>query len=141
MREIYGFKFVEHTDGLAVLATGEVLPDVYRYQAQALFESLVGLKNIDAKSGVRIEVSGKDLEDLLVQMLTDLLFHFHKKKQVYSEFVVEYLTHEKLIVYAKGEPFDPARHSIKTNIKAATDHDLTIAPSDEGFFVTVEFDV
>lgn len=50
---------------------------------------------------------------------------------------------QRLILSAiiSGEPYDPARHTIKTEIKAVTFHNLSIKKTKEGYTAEVLFDV
>lgn len=141
MSEKFGYRQVEHTADLALHIEGEILPDVYRFAAEGMFDCIAGLDNIEPKSGERIEIKGHDLEDLLVSMLSELLYKFSTMHILYSEFIIEYLTHEKVIIFAKGEQLDEQKHSVKAEIKAATHHDLKIEATDDGFEATVVFDV
>ena len=137
----FGFRTINHTADLAIQVDAEILPEIYIYCAQALTDELVGLENVKATDGERIEIFGRDLEELLIKLLSELLYRFSTRKFVYKEFIVEYLNHEKVIVYAQGEPFNETRHVIRQEIKAATYHNLSIEPTDEGFSVTVIFDI
>lgn len=138
---VFGYEVVDHTADLAIKVEAEILPDLYRYCATALFDTMIGLKDIDLQQGERIEMSGPDLENLLVRMLSELLYRFNTQQMVYGDFIIEYLTHEKLIIYARGQKFDESIHKVKTEIKAATYHDLHIDATDDGFTVTIVFDV
>jgi len=139
---VINYETLDHTADLAVKVQAEFLPELYHNCASAMFDIMIGLENIcPEKVGERFELSGTDLENLLVNMLSELLYRFNVHKMVYGDFTIEYLTHEKLTVYAKGQKFDKSIHELKTEIKAATYHDLQIEATADGFTVTIVFDV
>lgn len=138
---INGYEILEHSADLAIRGEAEILPDLYRFLAIGMFESLVDLEHVDLVRGERIEITGQDLEDILIRMLSELLFRFSTHSIIYREFIIEYLTHEKLIVYARGENIDYERHELRREIKAPTYHDVKIETTDNGYTVTVVFDV
>jgi len=137
----FGYRLIDHTADIAMNIQAEILPDIYNFAARGLFDTLVGLESIKPRISSRIEVTGMDLEELLVKMLSELLFRFTVKARVYCEFIVEYLDHERLVLFARGEDIDPDRHVIRQEIKAATYHGLEISPTDDGFETTIVFDV
>ena len=51
------------------------------------------------------------------------------------------LSAERLEARVWGERFDPARHPEKTAVKAATFHQLRIAPAKDGWQATVVLDL
>lgn len=138
---VNGYEILEHTADLAIRGEAEILPDLYCFLATAMFECMTDIEQINLVRGERIEVTGRDLEDILIRMLSELLYRFNTHSIIYREFIIEYLTHEKLIVYARGENIDPERHEIKMEIKAPTYHNVEITTTDHGYSVTVIFDV
>ncbi len=138
---VFGYEIVEHTGDLAIKVEAEFLPDIFRFCATGMFDVMVGLGDIQLDLGERIEIKGPDLENLLVRMLSELLYRFSTQGMVYGDFIIEYLTHEKLIIYAQGQKINLEIHNVKREIKAATYHDLRIEATDHGFALTIVFDV
>ena len=137
----FGFRIVDHPADLALAVEAEILPDIYRFCAMGMTEALVGLDCVRTEISERIIIKGRDLEELLIRMLGELLYLFSTRKVVFKEFIVEYLNYEKLTLFARGEKLDDQRHAIKSEIKAATYHNLLIDTTDHGFTVTVVFDL
>lgn len=135
------FKVIDHTADLALEVNAEILPDIYKFAALGLEHLLCDLDTIRPEQGIRFHLEGTDLEDLLIRMLSELIFSFSRRKMLFSEFIIELLTHEKVVVYAKGEEYDETRHILKHEIKAATYHKLEIEPTNEGFTTTIVLDV
>ena len=137
----FGYEMVEHTADIALRVNAEILPEIYQFAAMGLCDLLVGIDHVSTSYSERIEVQGNDLEDLLVRMLSELIFRFSTRHLIFRQFIIEYLNHEKLILLAQGEAFDSTRHPLQQEIKAATYHGLEIQPTDDGFTATVVFDV
>jgi SHS2 domain-containing protein len=81
-----------------------------------------------------------DLETLLVSWLQELLYLLDTEDLVFGRFQVK--IHDlSLEATAWGEPFDPSIHTIKTEIKAVTYHQLEVARSELGWQAQVIFDI
>ena len=82
-----------------------------------------------------------DLEALLVDWLNHLLYLFDMDGFLGRDFQVESLTAERLEARVIGESFDPDRHPELTGVKAATYHQLSIVPVEDGWQATVVLDL
>ena len=82
-----------------------------------------------------------DREALLVDWLNHLLYLFDVDGFLGRDFQVVSLTDERLEARVTGESFDPDRHPERTGVKAATYHQLSIAPVGDGWQATVVLDL
>jgi SHS2 domain-containing protein len=82
-----------------------------------------------------------DQEALLVDWLNHLLYLFDIDGFLGRDFQVVSLTPERLEARVTGESFDPERHPERTAVKAATFHQLSIAPAGDGWQATVVLDL
>jgi len=94
----------------------------------ALFAQMTDLRKVRATSARTVTASGADPTALTVAFLTALL-NLHAD----DGFLVRRLEvgavgdpPTSLLAQAWGEPFDPARHSAKVEVKAVTFHQLEI---------------
>jgi len=85
-----------------------------------------------------IKAKADDLEQLLVDWLSELLYICDTQDLLFSEFEVS-ITGTELIGKARGEVMDPSRHGLKTEIKAVTYHMLEVNKSEN--YVQVLFDI
>jgi SHS2 domain-containing protein len=121
------FEPVEHTADLAFIARGRTPEELFTHAAEAVIAFLYDRATVEPLEEERIEVSGEDPEELLVAWLQEILYRQEVKRRLYREFRLESATPPRLVARASGESFDPARHEILTQIKAATYHDLVIS--------------
>jgi len=59
----------------------------------------------------------------------------------FSRFEVQQLSERHLVAQAWGEPIDPARHTIYTEVKAITYHGLKLERRDEQWYARIIFDL
>jgi SHS2 domain-containing protein len=88
-----------------------------------------------------VSLTSVDREALLVDWLNHLLYLFDLDGFLGRDFQVESLTSEGLKARVTGENFDPARHPALTEVKAATFHQLSIVPVEDGWEATVVLDL
>jgi len=135
------YEFLEHTADEYIAAYGATLEKAFENAALAMFEVMTDTAQVRPNEKDPIEAKGKDELELLFSWLEMLLKKFEIDGKVYSQFKVNSI--EKgaeghfLLGEARGEPFDPARHPSRSEIKAVTYHRMVIRRNAEG--VTVEF--
>jgi SHS2 domain-containing protein len=85
-----------------------------------------------------VKVGARDREALLAAWVDELVFLSETRKRVWSEARVEHFTDTELVATVRG--FEPA--ALRTQVKAATLHDLSIAETAAGHFeATLVLDV
>jgi len=89
---------------------------------------------------VHISLDADDLDALLRTWLGELLYTFHTRKLVFSDFTVS-VSEAGLQATARGEPMDVARHELDVEIKAVTWHGLKVQRTDEGWLAEVIVDI
>ena len=134
------FEVIDHTADLGIVARGESVDEVFVNAARGMFSLIVDLDTVAELTNQEIIVEAPDQEELLVTWLTELLYLFDAENLVFSRFEIIDLGNEYLRAIAYGEEFDPARHNIKSHIKAATYHMLRLQRQD-GFRAQIILDV
>jgi len=135
------YHLLDHTADLGLRIQASDLPELYETAAAALGEQLVEApKAVDFRHQ-RIEVSGEDWADLLINWLRELLACWHLDGFVVRCARCVALSPFKLLADVAFLPFDPAVHSSLQEIKAVTYHQLDVSPSTEGWQATVIFDL
>jgi len=80
------------------------------------------------------------METLLVSWLQELLYLLDTEDLVFARFQVR--IHDfSLEATAWGDVFDPNIHTMKTEIKAVTYHQLEVTKNDQGWQAQVIFDI
>lgn len=137
-----GYSFIDHTGDIGVRIYGETLEELFRQGAMAMFEIISGdLESIRPEIRRDIHVRGDDMESLLVSWLSELNYLFSVEGELYSLFEIHSAGEGVVNGTAWGEKVDPARHPIKTEIKAVTYHGIYIKRVDDMWEAQVIFDV
>jgi len=136
-----GYEFIDHTADVGIVARGKTIEDVFINAARGMVSLIVDPESVSEKVRREIAVEGADREELLVSWLNELLYLFDAESLVFSRFEITSLSETSLKGAAYGEKVDPARHEIKTQVKAATYHQLKIEKESGGFRGRVIFDI
>ncbi len=135
------YELFEHTADIGIRIRAASLDELFADAARGLFSVMVANPNAVATSeSVPIELSADDLEALLHDWLTELLYVFHARRIVLSEFTV-HLTATRLDATVRGELVDVRRHEIDMEVKAVTWHGLQIVQQGDQWLAEVIVDV
>lgn len=139
------FRQFDHTGDVGVEAEAPDEASLYACCASALFDILVGAGPIEIRGSQRIEVSAEDRELLLVRWLKELLYLHEAGRWIFRDFEVETAPQGdgfRLAGKAGGEAFDPARHTLRTEIKAVTHHQIAVSRGPDGIWrARIVFDI
>jgi SHS2 domain-containing protein len=140
------YTILDHTADIGFEVAGITKEELFGNAVVALFDLI--LEREDGPSpGYREEeksivVKGGDIEDLLVNFLREVLYLFNGKKWVVINCRPVEVTDNRIDAQLFGEPYDPRKHHIKTEIKAVTYHDLSVEKkSEDRWEARVIFDV
>ncbi len=122
------------------MAYGPDLPSLFANAALGMFALMVDLEGVEERQERRIEVTGRDLEGLMVNWLTELLYYLDAQEMLFSRFEVLTVDGSRLEAQAFGEPIDRERHNLHFGVKAVTRHLLEVARED-GYRATILFDI
>jgi SHS2 domain-containing protein len=141
------YEFLDHTADVAVKLSSEGMEGLFDEGMHAfrdiLLDSEVSEPIRDVEE-VTIDLEAEDGESLLVGYLNELLFLFETRRFVpgWSRFqILKTENPGRLLAIVRGETFDPERHVLKAEIKAATFHDLKILSTKDGLEASVVFDL
>jgi SHS2 domain-containing protein len=135
------YRQLSHTADLAWRLWGASLPELFENAGRALSATLTDRRYLRRRATREVRLTGSDREALLVDWLNHLLYLFDIDGFLGRDFRVESLTPESLEATVAGEIFDPERHPERTAVKAATFHQLRIAPAGDGWQATVVLDL
>jgi len=130
-----------HTADIGVRVFGKDLKELFENAAFAMFDIIADLESITGDTVMKIDLEASDNEELLVAWLDELLYNFYTKQLIFYKFHVDELQGGKLRASATGRPVAANRNRLKTEIKAATYHDLSIKDTGDGYSVEIIFDV
>jgi len=134
------YRTVPHTADAAFEVVSRDRATLFADSVLAFEDLMVGLDAVEAREECLLDVDGVDDGDLLVALLSRALYLFEVQGLVFCEADVTETTAGRVVVRARGEVFDPGRHSVELSVKAVTWHGLACGPCDEGWraFVTLD---
>ena len=136
-----GFHILEHPADLGIEAWGESF-------GQALRQAIKGLSSVIAEpstvghSGKRaIEIDAGDSEQLLVRLLSEVLFCLDAEQFVTADVVFEDVKEQHLRGFLLGENLQAEKHVMKLDVKAITYHELSITQRDNRVTLRIFVDI
>lgn len=137
-----GFRFIDHTADIGVVAYGADVSQVFASAARALFSLITEPDAVAETLSRDIELEAPDEESLLIEWLNELIYLFDTEHVLFKRFEINVLDGKKLKARACGEKVDASRHQLKTGVKAATYHKLSLTgDSEKGYRAQVIFDI
>jgi SHS2 domain-containing protein len=115
-------------------AYGDSLNELFASCAAACFSAMTDLEKVAPTREFSMELRGDDIEELLYGFISEIIYLKDLEKVFFSVFDVDIGSDRKsLKAVVAGETIDYNKHTIKTDVKAATYHDLQITKLDGGF--------
>ena len=117
------YEFVDHAGNIGVRLRSHTLPGLFADASSAFTDSITALGGIEPKRPEEVDVDAPELDLLLVDFLSELLYRFDTRAWLTRNAEVE--LHEKdggwsLLGTLRGERVDPSRHAMRGSIKAVT---------------------
>jgi SHS2 domain-containing protein len=99
--------------------------------------------DVEPRVAAHITLESPELDLLLVDWLSELLFRFETTGFLVARATVELVAADvyRLGARVEGEPHDPARHPLKVLLKAVTYHGLEVKENAGRWTATVIFDI
>jgi SHS2 domain-containing protein len=128
---------IEHTADWAIRVSGRSLEELFINAALGMAALMAELDAVQPTIERHVELEGFDPESLLVAWLSELLWFNEDTNAVFVRFDIATLTPTRLSATVWGG-VAPSQWKL---IKAVTFHNLNITATDDGYEVTVVFDV
>ena len=135
------FEVLDHTADIGLIVYGEDLNTLFENAGEAFFHLITDLKKVRRRVEKRIEIKGEDLERLMVDWLSELLYLYDVENLLFKGFKVESVGEGGLKARVKGEPFQEGLHVIKTGVKAVTYHQIEVREENGGWRAQIIFDL
>ncbi len=129
------FETFSHQADIGVRGFGATSEEAFVNGAKAMFSLMVDLKEVSPKESVKIAVQAEDQASLFVEWLNQLLAAADIKRWLFSKFEVEIENSRSLRGKAWGEPINPKKHTLLTEVKAATYSQLKVERKPDGQWV------
>ncbi len=135
------YETIDHPADIGIRSFGENLKELFATAAYAMFDILADLSKVAERVGVELEVRAGDLEELLHGWLSELLYRYEVEELLLKRFDIRKIDRGMIAATCWGELRDPDKHSISTEIKSVTYHQLKVERSEEGWIAEVIFDI
>jgi SHS2 domain-containing protein len=133
------YELIEHTADVGVKAYGHSVAQAFEHAAKAMFDIITDKSKIDMIGEYDITLEAPDLEQLLVDWLSKLLFLNGAHNLVFGKFQVQ-IEKNTLVAHVCGEEYSKTKHKMGVEIKAVTYHMLQVHEN-KPVFVQVLFDI
>lgn len=131
-----GILEIHHTADVSIRVAAGSLEQLFLRSARGMY-TLAGIETALPQTIARqVRLSAIDLESLLVAFLSELLFFVEEERIAFHDFDLD-ISINSLSCSMSGSPVT----GIAKPIKAVTFHNLKIHALDDGFEVTLVFDV
>lgn len=129
---------------IAIEAYGKDLNELFENCAFAVFEESADIKKIKEKEKKEINLTAKNVEDLLFDFLSEILFLKDTYSMIFKKSSVK--INEKDNTYSLnaglvGEPINTKKHELGNDIKAITLHMFKVEKTKEGYKALFVVDV
>lgn len=135
------FEVIDHTADIAIKVYGGTLKELFENAALGMFNIIADLEGIKSSVEIEVKIEAPDEEELLIEWLEELLHNFYTKNIIFSEFKIAELTSVNLSAKVKGRFIGENRNRLKSEIKAATRHELKINRVNNKYETQIVFDV
>jgi SHS2 domain-containing protein len=133
------YELIDHTADVGIKAYGNTFSEAFENAARAMFDIITDKSKVKSIGSYHIELDAPELEQLLVDWLSELLFLNTAKNLVFGSFKVS-LDETHLSAEVSGEEYDTSKHKMGVEIKAVTYHMLEVKKTDK-CYVQVLFDI
>lgn len=139
-----GFEYLEHTADAKFRAYGRTIEEAFENAALAMFNVMIATDRVRETVSKKIEIKSADIDGLLVDWLSELLYLFDAEQVVFGKFAVEGIKENNdeysLSASVSGETIDLSRHEFDTEVKAVTYNELKIEETAGGWMAQVVVD-
>jgi SHS2 domain-containing protein len=136
------YKILDHPSDVKVQAFGKTKEELF-LNAMKGMSAVLRPKIKNQKSKIKIKVKSVDLNALLVDFLSEILYQIQTNKEVYNDIKFKRLgpSTSSGQTILEGELFGSKVESFGEDIKAVTYHDLRIENKNGLYEATILFDI
>ncbi len=133
--------FLDHTAHTGILVRAGSLESLFSTAAGAMFHIICPRKNPAKNIHHSISITAPDIEQLLVNYLSELNFLFQTEQFLLSDIPEIKIDNLSLLARVSGERVDPGKHDIRVEIKAVTYHKLYVKKINHHWGARIIFDI
>jgi len=140
------YKFLEEVAiaDVAFESYGKTLRELFTNTAEALYETMAETKTVEPLEKRTISLRNKDIEKLLYDFLSEIVFLKDRDSIVFRESDLEVTKIDDEYMLSATlycQPIDAEIQTLRADVKAVTMHMFKIEKSEDGYKATVVVDV
>ncbi|AKB53348.1 MULTISPECIES: archease [Methanosarcina] len=139
------YEYLDHTADIKFQAFGKTREEVFENAALAMFNVIIDTEKVSGDTAREIVLKSPDLESLLVDWLSELLYLFEVDEIVFRDFRVKIIREVNgeysITAQALGENYSLESLPFETEIKAVTYNQLEITKTADGWKAQVVVDI
>ena len=132
---------LNHTADFGILVRGKDIKNVFKKAAFVMMHIMVDGKTTERSKETKLSIDGKDLPELMVNWLGEILYLFNGEKEVVNDIQIDAISRSHLDATLKISPFEPDLHEILREIKAVTYHQIEVAKKNDCWETKIIFDM
>ncbi|OGL41862.1 MAG: hypothetical protein A3C43_05835 [Candidatus Schekmanbacteria bacterium RIFCSPHIGHO2_02_FULL_38_11] len=99
------YRLIDHTSDIGIEVFGENLPQLFSNAGYALFDIITDLSLVKSKVSKSVTVTGRDLDEIMVNWLGELLYIYDKERIILKEFKIIELNTSSITSKDKKQDF------------------------------------
>jgi SHS2 domain-containing protein len=135
------YEAIDHTADFGIRVFGDNPIDLFQNSAMALMDQVVETANHPPQKEIRLSIKGNDWPDLMVNWLREILYLWSGKALLTRSVQIQSITEKSLSSRVGVDLFSPQRHTLISEIKAVTYHQIQVLDRGGLWEATVIFDI
>jgi SHS2 domain-containing protein len=135
------YHLIDHTADFGIQVFGSDSQELFTNAALALFDVITEMDVLKGDDSYNITASGEDWSDLMINWLREILYQWNGREMLVKSVQIVSLSENKISAKIYFDAYMPDRHTIKTEIKAVTYHQIQVKSSPSGWEARVIFDI
>ncbi len=131
----------DHTADVGLEARADSARELLEALAEGLAEFICPRSRVTARETRRVRVAAPDLESLTLDLLAGTLNVIQADRFMVASAAVSELSDNHVAAELAGEPYDPSRHEIHTEVKAVTYYMLKVGRDGDQWLGRVVLDL
>ena len=139
------YKVIEHMADIGLKVFGKTKEKLFQNAARGMFFIITGFSGFAKQENEQywsIKCEGDNLEGLLVEWLSELLYIHSTDFVILNDFIIKNITNNNLQARSGGIKINESPYHIEKEIKAVTYHNLQVIKNEKGYWeATIIFDI
>ena len=135
------YHLIDHTADFGIQVFGTDSRELFSNAALALFDVITEMDELIGDNSCDITASGEDWSDLMINWLREILYLWNGREMLVKSVQVLSLSEHNISAKIYFDAYLPDRHTIKTEIKAVTYHQIQVKRSPSGWKAQIIFDI